>query len=67
MQLEFQFKTDGPCWDNSCPSRWRVVSAEGGYVIVGKKIDAQTRAQIGPIAEDEDLLWVPPDIIERGD
>ena len=63
MDIELQVKT-GTCHDNSCPARYKVTSAEGGYVIVGKRLDAATRAKVRNVSGDEDALWVPPEIID---
>ena len=68
MQLELQIKTNDkgdPCWDNSCNALYKVTSEEGGYVVVGHKItDPATRAKLG-LADNEDVLWVPDEIIQR--
>jgi len=67
MNIQLQIRTDnggGPCWDNSCNARHKVTSEEGGYVIVGQKIqDPAMRAQLG-IADGEEAVWVPDPIIE---
>jgi len=62
MQIEFEKKTAKNCVGGDCPARYRVIGAPGGHVYVGKKLDADTRAQIGHIADDEDALWVPDDL-----
>lgn len=65
MRIKFQFKTGGSGVEN-CPARYQVTSVEGGYVIQGKKIlDGETRAQLRQLAPDEDVVWVPEDIIDR--
>ena len=67
MQLELQVKTNNhgsPCWDNSCPARYKVTDGDG-YVIVGKQLDAATLAQVGEISPDEIAVWVPGPIIDR--
>ena len=33
--------------------------------IVGKPVDAETRAQIPEVGAGEVAVWVPPDVIER--
>ncbi len=64
MKIEFQRKTENSGVEN-CPARYKVTDGEGGYVIQGKKItDPETRAQARQLAEDEDLLWVPADIVD---
>jgi hypothetical protein len=68
MYIELQVKTDDAgdtCWDNSCNARYRVTSDEGGYVVVGKRIDDPAmRARLN-LAESEEALWVPGPIIEQ--
>lgn len=68
MQIELQLKTndDGSdCFDNSCPARYKVTDGKGGYVIRGKKLDAGTLAQLGPVPDDEYAVWVPDPVIDR--
>ena len=64
MQTELLYKTSG-CAGNDCPALRKVTSAEGGYVIVGKRLSPADRAQIPGIGDGEDALWVPADVIER--
>lgn len=63
MQTELQYKTR-TCQANDCPARRKVTSAEGGYVIIGKRLSPADRALIPGIGPDEDALWVPDDVIE---
>ena len=67
MDTELQIKTDGNggnCFDNNCNARHKVTSQEGGYVIVGQKIeDPEVRARLG-IADGEEAVWVPSPIID---
>jgi hypothetical protein len=64
MQIQFQFKTNGSAVEG-CPARYKVTSAEGGYIVQGRALDHETRAQLRQLAADEDAVWVPADIIER--
>ena len=48
-----------------CPSLNRVTEGPAGYVIVGKPVDAATRAQIPEVGTDEVAVWVPPNVIDR--
>ncbi len=48
-----------------CPAQYKVMSAKGGYVIQGKKVDAETRAHLRDLATDEDAVWVPDNVIDR--
>jgi hypothetical protein len=61
MQIKLERKTDG-CAGNNCPARYEVIGAPGGKVFIGKKLDEQTRAQLGSIGDDEDAVWVPDDL-----
>jgi hypothetical protein len=62
MQIEFERKTNTSAVEN-CPARYRVIGEEGGYVIQGKKVDDLTRAQLRQVADDEDAVWIPADLI----
>lgn len=64
VKIQFLWKADGSGVGN-CPSLSRVVGAPGGYVAVGKKIDAATRAQISEVGDDEIAVWLPADVIDR--
>lgn len=61
MQIKFEAKTSG-CNGDHCPARYRVTGAPGGTVYVGKKLDDETRAQVGGIGDDEEAVWVPDDL-----
>ena len=37
----------------------KVTSAEGGYVIIGKRLSTADRAQVPGIGDGEDAVWVP--------
>ena len=63
MKIQFQRKT-GDSYTGSCPARYLVTEAPGGYVIQGKKIDEETRTQLRDMGADEDAVWVPTDVIE---
>src|ERR1035441_7989752 len=43
----------------------RIRSAEGGYVVQGKVLDAETRAQLRDLGGDEDGVFVPDNVIDR--
>jgi hypothetical protein len=62
MKLRYQWKTSTSMVEN-CPARYEVVSAEGGFVIQGKRLDAETRAQLRNLGPDETAVWVPADVI----
>src|SRR5207247_4588194 len=48
-----------------CPAQYKVTSAEGGYVIQGKRLSAEPRTQLRDLAPDEDAVWVPDNVIDR--
>lgn len=58
------WKTGGSNVGN-CPARYKVTSAEGGYVIQGRKLSDADRAKLRDLGADEDGVWVPADVIER--
>jgi hypothetical protein len=64
MRIEFQWKTD-QSYTGNCPAQYKVIEAPGGYVIQGKQLDAETRAQLRDLGADEDAVWVPADVIDR--
>lgn len=59
--LEFLWKTDASA-AGECPALYRT---EGGYVVQGKTLDAETRAALRNLAGDEDGVFVPADVIDR--
>ena len=63
MHTELVRKTRS-CAGNDCPAVRKVTSAEGGYVIIGKRLSPADRAAIPGIGDGEDALWVPADVIE---
>lgn len=58
MEVEFMWK-DADSRAGGCPSISRVTKGSEGYVIVGKQVDAATRAQIPEVADDEVAAFVP--------
>ncbi len=60
MKIEFMWKT-GDSNTGNCPARYR---APGGYVIQGKRLDDETRAQLRDLGTDEDAVFVPDDVID---
>ncbi len=59
--IEFMWKTT-QSKTGQCPAIYRT---EGGYVIQGKMLDPGTAAQLLNVADDEDAVFVPADVIER--
>jgi len=46
---------------NNCPAIYR--AENGNYVIQGWKLDAETRAQLRDLADNETAIEVPADVI----
>lgn len=46
-----------------CPAMYQ--AGDAGYVVQGKKLDPQTRAQLRDLAGDEDGVFVPANVIDR--
>lgn len=61
MTLEFMWKDNGS-GGGGCPSLYR---APGGYVVQGVRIDAETRAHLRQLADDEDAVFVPANVLDR--
>lgn len=61
MQIEFMWK-DNASYTGNCPAMYRT---EGGYVVQGKKLDDETRAQLRDLGGDEDGVFVPANVIDR--
>lgn len=61
MDIEFMWK-DGDSQGGGCPALYKT---EGGYVVQGIKIDAATRAQLRQLADDEDGVFVPANVLDR--
>jgi hypothetical protein len=53
---------DGSSNVGNCPAMYQ---AAGGYVIQGKTLDAETRAQLRDLGTDEDAVFVPANVIDR--
>lgn len=59
--LEFMWKAvDSGA--GGCPAMYKV---EGGYVVQGVKLDDNARAQLRDLANNEDAVYVPSDVIDR--
>jgi hypothetical protein len=59
--LMFMWK-DGDSNVTGCPALYRT---EGGYVVQGIKLDDETRAQLRQLADNEDGVFVPANVLER--
>jgi hypothetical protein len=61
MQIEFMWK-DINSGGGGCPALNR---APGGYVVQGIKVDDETRAQLRDLADNEDAVYVPANVLDR--
>ncbi|MGH3647289.1 MAG: lipid A biosynthesis lauroyl acyltransferase [Micromonosporaceae bacterium] len=61
MKLEWLWK-DGNSDVKACPALYRT---EGGYVVQGRVLNADTRAQLRQLADDEDAVFVPANVLDR--
>lgn len=61
MKISFMWK-DGASNVGNCPAMYE---APGGYVVQGKLLDAETRAQLRDLGRDEDAVFVPANVIDR--
>lgn len=61
MRIQFMWK-DGQSTVNGCPA---IYAAPGGYVVQGVTLDAETRAQLRDLAETEDAVFVPANVLDR--
>nr|WP_221374444.1 hypothetical protein [Actinoplanes polyasparticus] len=67
--VKFMWKT-GSSGNGDCPS---IMEVDGGYVLVGKNLDAATTEQIqaagrasnSGIGADETAVFLPADVIDR--
>jgi hypothetical protein len=61
MELEFMWKDEGS-GGGGCPALYRV---DGGYVVQGVRLDPTTRDQLRQLADDEDAVFVPANVLDR--
>lgn len=61
MKISFMWKDD-QSGGGGCPA---IYEAPGGYVVQGKTLDAETRAQLRQLAGDEDAIFVPANVLDR--
>lgn len=61
MDLTFMWK-DGDSGGGGCPALYKV---DGGYVVQGVKLDAETRGQLRQLADNEDGVFVPANVLDR--
>lgn len=61
MLIRFMWK-DASSNVGDCPA---IYEAPGGYVVQGKSIDDETRAQLRDLGGDETAVFVPANVIDR--
>ena len=61
MEITFMWK-DGGSGGGGCPALYE---APGGYVVQGKALDQETRARLRQLADDEDAVFVPANVLDR--
>lgn len=61
MKIEFMWKDVGS-GGGGCPA---IYKAPGGYVVQGVKLDDETRAQLRQLADNEDGVFVPSNVLDR--
>lgn len=59
--LEFLWKDDGS-GGGGCPALYRT---EGGYVVQGVKLTDGERAQLRQLADNEDGVFVPANVLDK--
>lgn len=59
--IEFLWK-DVNSGGGGCPALYRV---QGGYVTQGTKLDAETKARLRQLADDEDAVFIPDNVLDR--
>jgi hypothetical protein len=61
MELEFMWK-DADSGGGGCPALYQ---APGGYVVQGVKVNDATRAALRQLADGEDGVFVPANVLDR--
>ncbi len=61
MKIKFLWK-DADSGGGGCPALYE---APGGYVVQGIRLDAATRAQLRQLADSEDAVFVPANVLDR--
>ncbi len=64
MKSRFMWK-DGNSNVGDCPSLNEVIEGPDGYIVVGKNIDEETRAQVPQVGPDETAVFVPANVLDR--
>ena len=59
--LDFMWKDDDS-GGGGCPALY---ATDGGYVVQGIKLDDETRASLRQLADNEDGVFVPANVLDR--
>jgi hypothetical protein len=59
--LEFLWKDEGS-GGGGCPALYKT---DGGYVVQGVILDEETRAHLRQLADNEDAVFVPANVLDR--
>jgi hypothetical protein len=62
-RIEYLWK-DAGSGGGGCPSLSKTHGPDG-YAVVGKILDDDARARIPQIADDETVVWVPANVLDR--
>jgi hypothetical protein len=60
-KLSFLWKANGS-GGGGCPALYEV---DGGYVVQGVQLDDETRTMLRQLADNEDAVFVPADVLDR--
>lgn len=60
--LEFMWK-DNESGRNGCPALYS--TKPEGYFVVGRRVAAEERAQVDQLADDEEVVFVPANVLDR--
>lgn len=61
MQIKKLWKDSGSGFTN-CPTLYET---DGGYVVQGAMLDAETASQLDQVGENETAVWVPANVLDR--
>lgn len=61
QDLEFLWK-DSTSGGSGCPALYRT---DGGYIVQGVRLDDETRSRLRQLADDEDGVFVPANVLDR--
>lgn len=61
MKLTYMWK-DSNSGAGGCPALY---ATDGGYVVQGVQLDAETRATLRDLADNEDAVFVPSNVLDR--